>query len=761
MCDRMRLIARALVASTCSAFFLAAAPSSVSDLHGYSADAAKAEREWEAKFRAIPSPDSLREYMRHLAARPHHVGSPYDKANAEWILAKFKSFGLDAQIETFDVLFPTPKERVVELVAPTKFVAKLQEPPLPGDPTSSQQAEQLPTYNAYSVDGDVTAPLVYVNYGVPADYDRLERLGISVKGAIVIARYFGSWRGIKPKVAAEHGAVGCLIYSDPREDGYVQGDVYPRGPWRPRDGVQRGSVMDMPVYPGDPLTPGVGATKDAKRLALGEAATITKIPVLPISYGDAEPLLAALAGPRAPQEWRGGLGITYHVGPGPAKVHLRVKSDWSLKPLYDVIARIPGATAPDEWIIRGNHHDAWVNGAQDPISGQVPLLEEARAYGALLKQGWKPRRTIVYAAWDGEEPALLGSTEWVEAHADELAHKAVAYLNSDTNGRGYLGVAGSHTLEEFINDVSRDIEDPETKLTVWKRNQLNDVADARTAEVREEARHRANLRIGALGSGSDYTPFLQHAGIASLNLGYGGEDGGGIYHSIYDDFKWFTSFDDTSFAYGRALAQTMGTAVMRLANAELLPYDFTGLAETVGRYTREVQKLLKDKQDSVREQNREIDEGVFTATNDPREPLVPPRKEEVPPYLNFAPLDNAVDALTRAAERYQKAVAKAEANGGAALAKTDLKALNATLLQSERALTLADGLPRRPWYRHQIYAPGFYTGYGVKTLPGVREAIEQKNWREADDQIPRLARTLGAEADVVNRAAEQMEKLTP
>src|SRR5256885_999008 len=653
----MRLIARALVASTYSAFLLAAAPSPAGDLHGYSADAAKVEREWEAKFRAIPSPDSLREYMRHLAARPYHVGSPYDKANAEWILAKFKSFGLDAQIETFDVLFPTPKERVVELVAPTKFVAKLQEPPLPGDPTSSQQAEQLPTYNAYSVDGDVTAPLVYVNYGVPADYDRLERLGISVKGAIVIARYFGSWRGIKPKVAAEHGAVGCLIYSDPREDGYVQGDVYPRGPWRPRDGVQRGSVMDMPVYPGDPLTPGVGATNDAKRLALGEASTITKIPVLPISYGDAEPLLAALTGPMAPPEWRGGLGITYHVGPGSAKVHLRVKSDWGLKPLYDVIARIPGATAPDEWIVRGNHHDAWVNGAEDPLSGQVPLLEEARAYGELLKQGWKPRRTIIYAAWDGEEPALLGSTEWVEAHADELAHKAVAYLNSD--------------------------------------------------------------------------------------------------------FKWYTTFADTSFVYGRALAQTVGTAVMRLADADVLPYEFAGLAETVGRYAREVEKLLKDKQDSVRERNRQIDEGAFSATNDPREPLVPPKREEIPPYLNFAPLDNAVDALTRAADRYQKALTKAEANSGAALTKTDLKALNATLLQSERALTLADGLPRRPWYRHQIYAPGFYTGYGVKTLPGVREAIEQKNWREADDQVPRLARTLGAETDVINRAAEQLEKLTP
>src|SRR3989454_900792 len=758
----MRLTARPLTAPAFALLLLALAPSPVpTDLRGFTPESAKAEREWETKFRALPSPDSLREYMRHLSARPHHVGSPYDKANAEWILAKFKSFGLDAQIESFEVLFPTPKERVVELVAPTKFVAKLQEPPVAGDPTSSQQPEQLPTYNAYSADGDVTAPLVYVNFGVPADYERLERLGVSVKGAIVIARYFGSWRGIKPKVAAEHGAVGCLIYSDPKEDGYTHGDTYPQGPWRPRDGVQRGSVMDMPVYPGDPLTPGVGATKDAKRLPIDQAQTITKIPVLPISYGDAQPLLAALAGPVAPEEWRGGLAITYHVGPGPAKVHLRVKSDWSLKPLYDVIARIPGATAPDEWIIRGNHHDAWVNGAQDPLSGQVPLLEEARAYGALLKQGWKPRRTIVYAAWDGEEPALLGSTEWVEAHSDELAHKAVAYLNSDTNGRGYLGVAGSHTLEEFINDVSRDIEDPETRLTVWKRNQLNDVANARSPEVRDEARHRASLRIGALGSGSDYTPFLQHAGIASLNLGYGGEDGGRIYHSIYDDFKWFTSFDDTSFVYGRALAQTMGTAVMRLADAELLPYDFTGLAETVGRYAREVQKLLKDKQDSVREQNRQIDEGVFTATNDPREPLVPPKKEEIQAYLNFAPLDNAVDALTRAADRYQKALTKAEANSGAALTKTDLKALNATLLQSERALTLADGLPRRPWYRHQIYAPGFYTGYGVKTLPGVREAIEQKNWREADDQVPRLARTLGAETDVINRAAEQLEKLTP
>src|SRR5213594_2827865 len=518
----------------------AAAPPPNDDLRGFGAEAAKVEREWEAKFRAIPSPDSLREYMRHLSARPHHVGSPYDKDNADWILAKFKSFGLDARIETFDVLFPTPKERAVELLEPTRFRAKLQEPPVPGDPTSSQQAEQLPTYHAYSADGDVTAPLVYVNYGIPADYERLDRMRVSVKGAIVIARYGASWRGIKPKVAAEHGAVGCLIFSDPRDDGFAQGDVYPQGPWRPMDGVQRGSVMDMPVYPGDPLTPGVGATKDAKRLSLQQAQTITKIPVLPISYADAQPLLAALGGRTAPDGWRGGLGITYHDGPGPAKVHLRVKSDWGTKTLYDVIARIPGSAEPDAWIIRGNHHDAWVNGAQDPLSGQAPLLEEARAFGTLLRQGLTPRRTIIYAAWDGEEPALLGSTEWVEAHADELAAKAVTYLNTDSNGRGYLDVGGSHSLERFINDVARDIEDPETKLSVWKRTELRAIADASTAERRREIRTEPDLRIGALGSGSDFTPFLQHVGIASLNLGYGGEDGGGIYHSIYDDFKWYT-----------------------------------------------------------------------------------------------------------------------------------------------------------------------------------------------------------------------------
>jgi N-acetylated-alpha-linked acidic dipeptidase len=754
-------MAAPFVSSVLAGLLLAAAPRPLDDPRGFSARAAREQRDWEAKFHALPSPDSLRAHMRRLAARPHHVGSPYGKANAEWLLAKFKEWGWQAQIETFDVLFPTPRERVVELVAPVKFRARLQEPPVPGDPTSSQQTEQLPTYNAFSVDGDVTAPLVYVNYGIPADYERLERMGVSVKGAIVIARYGQSWRGIKPKVAAEHGALGCIIYSDPADDGHTQGEVYPEGPWRPKHGVQRGSVMDMPRYPGDPLTPGVGATKDAKRLAVSEAPTLTKIPVLPISYGDAEPLLAALKGPVAPPGWRGGLGITYHVGPGPARVHLRVTFDWSLKPLYDVIARIPGATAPDEWVIRGNHHDAWVNGAEDPISGLAPLLEEARGIGSLVKQGWRPRRTIIYAAWDAEEPGLLGSTEWVEAHADELATKAVAYVNTDSNGRGYLSMAGSHSLEKFINEVAREVEDPQTKLSVWKRLQLRTIRSAESQEARDEARRRADLRIAALGSGSDYTPFLQHAGVASLNLGFGGEDDGGIYHSIYDDFRWYTMFNDTAFVYGRALAQLAGTAVMRLAAAEVVPYEFTGLAETIGRYVREVEKLLKEKQDEVREQNRQIDEGVFTATADPRERYVPPTKEEIPPHTNFAPLDNAVEGLARAADRYEEALRQARSRDGAALANPEVLALNALLLTAERALTSPDGLPRRPWYRHQIYAPGFYTGYGVKTLPGVREAIEQKSWKEAEEQIGLLARTLAAETELITRAAERLAKPAP
>ena len=714
---------------------------------------AVAADQWEARFRAIPDPANLREYVRRLSARPHHLGSPYDKDNAEWILSKFKEWGLDARIETFHVLFPTPKERALEMLEPSRFTAKLQEPAVAGDATSAQQAEQLPTYNAYSADGDVTGRLVYVNYGVPEDYKVLERLGVSVKGAIVIARYGVSWRGIKPKVAAEHGAVGCIIYSDPREDGYFNGEVFPHGPYRPPDGVQRGSVMDMPLYPGDPLTPGTGATANAKRLPLKEARTITKIPVLPISYADAQPLLAALTGPVAPLAWRGALPITYRVGPGPAVVRLKVISNWDIKPLYNVVARIPGATFPDEWIIRGNHHDAWVNGADDPLSALAALMEEARGYAELLRQGWKPKRTIIYCAWDGEEQALLGSTEWVEEHAEELRRKAVAYINTDANGRGYLGMGGSHSLEKFINGVARDITDPEKNIPVWKRLQLWRIANAAPAD-RQELRSRADLRISALGSGSDYTAFLDHLGIPALNLGYGGLDGSGIYHSIYDDFYWYTRFSDSDFIYGRALAQTVGTAVMRLADAPVLPLEFGNLTDTLRRYADELEKLAAGQRDEIRERNRQIEEGVFSATDDARRPLVAPKPEAVPPYLNFAPLRNALDVMARASERYSRAAAKGR---GTALEGAQAKAVNARLMETERALLLPEGLPGRPWFKHQVYAPGVYTGYSVKTLPGVREAIELKQWAEAEREIARLAGVLEKEARAIAAAAEALE----
>jgi len=728
-------------------------------LSGYTAQSSKSERDWEKKFQDGISRDNLRENMRRMSARPHHVGSPYDKDNADWILSKFKEWGFDAHIETFQVLFPTPKDRVVELLQPTQFRAKLQEPVVPGDPTTNQTSEQLPTYNAYSIDGDVTAPLVYVNYGIREDYEELDRLGISVKGAIVIARYGEAWRGIKPKVAAEHGAIGCIIYSDPKDDGFYNGDDYPKGGWRPKDGVQRGSVMDTD-YPGDPLTPGVGATADAKRLPISEAKTITKIPVLPISYADALPFLSALAGPVAPEKWRGALPITYHVGPGPAKVHLKVTSNWDLKPVNDVIATMRGAESPDQWVIRGNHHDAWVNGADDPLSGMSAVLEEARMLGELHQQGWNPRRTIIYCAWDGEEPGLLGSTEWVETHLTELQQHTVAYINSDSNGRGFFHAAGSHDLERLINDVMRNVNDPEKDMTVWQRARLARIAHARNQEDRNEIRKRPDLAIGALGDGSDYASFLDHAGISTANIGYGGEDDADSYHSVYDDFYWYTHFMDADFWYGRALAQTGGTTVMRLADAELIPYEYTDLAETIGKYVTELEKILKDKQEEIAERNLELKEGVFTAVADPHKTFVPPPQETVPPYMNFAPLKNGVESIKHSADRYQAAVAKAWSDGAPALSPQALASLNTDLLKIQRSFLSERGLPERPWFKNQVYAPGAYTGYGAKPIAAVREYMDEKKWAEADAQVPTVGKVLEDAAAAIGKAADELERAT-
>jgi len=725
-------------------------------LSGYSAAASQAELVWEKKFQETIAAGNLRESMQRLTARPHHVGSPYDKDNAEWILAQFKDWGFDAHIETFEVLFPTPKERLVEMVEPTLFRAKLQEPAVPGDPTSGQTSEQLPTYNAYSIDGDVTAPLVYVNYGSREDYEELDRLGISVKGAIVIARYGEAWRGTKPKVAAEHGAIGCIIYSDPKDDGFFNGDDYPKGGWRPRDGVQRGSVMDTD-YPGDPLTPGVGATADAKRLPLKDAKTITRIPVLPISWGDALPLLSALQGPVAPEMWRGSLPITYHIGPGPAKVHLKVSSNWDLKPVNDVIATLRGSDDPDEWVIRGNHFDAWVNGADDPISGMVAVLEEARVLGGLHQAGWNPKRTVVYCAWDGEEPGLLGSTEWVETHrADLLAH-AVVYINSDSNGRGFFRVSGSHDLERFINDVSRDITDPETHFSIWQRARLRRIANASNSDDRAEIRKRSDLRLGDLGDGSDYAPFLDHAGVSALNIGFGGENDADAYHSIYDDFSWFTHFVDSDFSYGRALAQTGGTAVLRLADAEVIPFEYSNEAATIAKYVKDLEKQLKEKQDEITERNLELQEGVFRATADPHKVFVPPPAKTVPPFMNFAPLKNGAEALKKSAERYEAAYA-AWQKSGLTLGKNATNSLNTDLLRVQRAYLSEQGLPERPWFKHQIYAPGAYTGYGAKPIAAVHEYMDQEKWQEAEAQIPKVGELMEKAAAAIDKASEDLEK---
>ncbi len=720
---------------------------------GFTAESAERERTLESRFDSLLSREDLRTWMQRLSARPHHLGSRADKENAQFIASLLRSWGYDTQIEEFQVLFPTPRTRLVELVQPERYRARLEEPPLKEDSTSGLRKEQLPPYNAYSADGDVTAELVYVNYGVPKDYEALAERGIDVKGKIVLARYGGSWRGIKPKVAAEHGAVGCLIYSDPRDDGYFQGDVYPKGAYRNEWGEQRGSVADMPLYSGDPLTPGIGATKDARRLPIHDAPTLMKIPVLPLSYGDALPLLRALGGPVAPEEWRGALPVTYHIGPGPAVVHLKAAFDWKLVPCYDVIARLPGAELPDEWVIRGNHQDAWVFGADDPLSGAVTVLEEAKSVGELVKTGWRPRRTILYALWDGEEPGLLGSTEWAETHAEELARHAVLYVNSDSNGRGFLRAGGSHTLERLVEEAARDVPDPEKGVSVLERARA--VAQVRgTAEERKEARSYSGLRIGALGSGSDYTPFLQHLGIAAMDIRYGGENGGGSYHSIYDSFDHYTRFGDPGFAYGAALAQTGGRIVLRYADADVLPVAPGRFADTIGRYVDEVRKLADDMREETREKNRQIEARMADLAADPTQPFVSPKPQEPVPPIDFTPLQRATTRLKASARAYETAVP-------ASLPAERRAALDQTLLKVDRAMLLPDGLPRRPWYRHAIYAPGLYTGYGVKTLPGVREAIEERRWDEARAQIDVLAATLNRVADAMDEAGRAAGALLP
>ncbi len=692
------------------------------------AASAQEQKQLESKFDALISSENIGKTIKELTVKPHYLGSPASKEVAENLLAKFKSYGWDANIETYQVLFPTPKVRILEMTAPTKFKALLKEPALKEDATSGHP-DQLPSYNAWSADGDVNAELVFVNFGLPEDYEVLDKLGIDVKGKIVIARYGRSWRGIKPKVAQEHGAIGCIIYSDPKEDGYFQGDVYPKGSFKNEHGVQRGSIMDMVIYPGDPLTPFIGATENAKRLKKEDAENLLKIPVLPISYHDAQPLLQSLGGPVAPEDWRGALPFTYHIGPGKTSVRLKVEFDWKIVPAYNVIAKIKGSEYPDQWIVRGNHHDGWNTGANDPISGIAAMMEEAKAIGELVKNGYKPKRTLVYCAWDAEEPGLIGSTEWVEDHAAELKQKAVVYINSDGNGRGFLSAAGSHGLETMIDGIAKDVTDPQTNVSVFERLKARDIVNAASDKARKDNMAKKSMSIGALGSGSDYSAFLQHAGIPSLNISYTGENAGGEYHTAYDSYDYYSRFGDPGFQYGRTLSQTIGRAVLRMANAETLPFEFRNLHKTISSYVNEMMNMTDQMRESTLIYNQVIQGNNHKLAADPTKVAkLPAAKAEVP-FIDFSSLQNSLVQLDQSASALSEKLSKGT------IPQASLKVVNEALFRAEQSLLNPDGLPRRPWYKHTLYAPGFYTGYGVKTMPGIREAIEQRDWKEAQEQI--------------------------
>jgi N-acetylated-alpha-linked acidic dipeptidase len=728
-------------------FYHSPAFTQIKSVKGFTDSTLREQLLTEAKFDHLVNAVNIGNNIRVLSSKPHHLGSSGDKAVAEYILGLYKNFGWDAKIVSYKVLFPTPRTRLLEMTYPTEYKTLLKEPAFKIDTTSGQEG-QLPTYNCWSADGDVSSELVFVNYGLPPDYEQLERLGIDVKGKIVIAKYFGSWRGIKPKLALEHGAIGCIIYSDPMDDGYYQGDVYPKGAFKNEYGVQRGSVMDMVIYPGDPMTPGIAATEDAKRLERGKETNLLNIPVIPISYHDAKPLLEALDGPVAPEKWRGALPITYHIGPGKAKVHLKLAFDWKLVPCYDVIAMIRGNQYPDEWVIRGNHHDAWVNGANDPVSGQAALLEEAKAIGEMVKSGWKPRRTLVYCSWDGEEPGLLGSTEWAEDHSLELQQKAVAYINSDANGRGFLYAGGSKALESMVCDIAKEIRDPQTGVSIYERRKAADIVGAPSSKTKEKLMNNFEFSLDALGSGSDFAVFTDHLGIPTLNIGFGGEDGGGEYHSIYDNFYDYSRFKDPGFKYGETLAKTTGRIVLRLANAEMLPFDFQALSLILNTYISELIDLTKDMRETTILENKLIQQNYYVLAADPaKHEKAPLLKSEVP-FLDFSPLQNAMVSLQKNSDLIAIKWKKTLTSG------IGDQILNKSLFQAEQQLLISDGLPRRGWYKHSLYAPGFYTGYDVRTMPGVREAIEQRNWPEAQEQINKLGEVLQNLALYFQKAAQ-------
>jgi N-acetylated-alpha-linked acidic dipeptidase len=674
------------------------APAREQTLGGFTAASSRAELARERELASKLSAKEAEADFDVMTAEPHHAGSPYELKLADYVEGRFKEYGFDVSRREYSVLLPWPGERSIEVVAPDTVKLHVEEEVLPDDPYASKPGI-LPAYNAYSPSGDVTGELVYVNYGIPADYEQLAKLGVDVKGKIVLARYGGSWRGIKPKVAAEHGAIACLIYSDPRDDGYFQGDTFPDGPWRGMGMIQRGSVMDMPRYPGDPSTPDKPSSAGADALPIDQIKTLSPIPVQPLSARDGQTLLERLKGQVVPEAWRGALPLTYHLGPGPARVHVKLQMDYARRRLVDVVGTVTGSEAPDEWVIVGSHRDAWVFGASDSVSGHVSMMSVARAMGQMMKAGWRPRRTLMFVSWDGEEPGLLGSTEFVEDLTSELRGKTAIYVNRDAGATGpFFSASAVHSLTPFVYELAKSIPSDQPGKTLYDR-WLEHAREEKPAK--DGQKPLAAPEVGALGSGSDFTAFLDHIGISSLDMGVGGTGDGGTYHSIYDDPAWFKKYIDPDFKWSVLAARVTGVALLRLSEAEVLPLDYQTYARQITTYIDEIRKEA-EKKSAVKAKQ-----------------------------IDFA-------GLRSAALAFAEAGAGARGRGATLLAASPtrdaLAAINRQLMAVERELIAPGGLPDRPWFRHTIYAPGLYTGYGVKTIPGVREAVDSGNFTRAAEQ---------------------------
>jgi len=686
-----------------TARFVFSQGSNAAPLDGFSANTSATQRRWEELFRSVPAPTSAREHLRRLTLEPHIAGTKEDYATAVYVRDQMKSYGLNAELKEYNVWLPYPKTTpIVELITQRRQRLSVTEAIVPGDPTSSNP-KITPLFNGYSASGDVTGPLVYANYGLPGDYEELKKVGVDVKGKIVIVRYGNSFRGVKAKVAEDNGAVGCIIYSDPADDGYMQGDVYPKGPWRPVASGQRGSVQYLFDYPGDPLTPGKPSIPGVPRLKPEEATDLTKIPVQPIAYDVAKTLISPLRGPVRPKGFQGGLPLAYHVGGTPdVKVRLKTDMDYKVRTIWDVVARIEGNQERDRWVVMGNHRDAWVFGAVDPNSGSSAMLEVARGFGDLLKQGWTPKRTIILCSWDAEEYGLIGSTEWAEENADDLREKAVAYLNVDVAvSGGNFGASSVPSLWKVIRDVTRDVKDPKTGKSIYQQWQEK----AREGRSINEPANGGEARIGALGSGSDYTPFLQHLGVPSTDMGFGGDYG--VYHSSYDSFYWMDHFGDPGFVYHVAAAQIWGTLALRLADADALPFDYTDYATQIREFFTEALRLAKQKNLDTSFDDRSMN----------------------------AALEDFAKECSRVEKNRQEAVTT-KANSA------KLKLINDALIAVEREFIDERGLRGRPWYKHEIYAPGIYTGYAAQPLTDFRQAIDDRNSANTKESLERIVEAI-------------------